>query len=938
MQKTITFFFLLLVNILSAQNESTDEKQQEVLRIIDFVESRGKLVDQIDANALTSLPIGIVREIGATRYIIAIDSAIFKPTGAYFNAYFAIEFPNTDKRVCFAGKNIKFNPQGVIGGEQSKLVLVSEHQFKISPKINLHLIPDGKNYVEWNCEGFSSLNLSGNFEFSEDWFIPANNSPAPVSANFEIHTDDIHNFITSVSFTPFTLKGLNDWTFSVTNAVVDMSELSNHPSQLFPNDYQFPFVNAPSFWTGFYLQNVNIKLPEEFSRNHQPTHIVGENLLIDQTGFTGKIAVQNVFTLEEGNMSGWGFSLNNLGVSFLSNRLVGGNMGGKIKLPATNNGLDYSAVISYHPLQQRSDYQFLLSPAENISFDAFSAKVDIHSSSTIDIRLQSGKFLPKAILNGKITMGHENASTQPLEFQNLTFETNAPYLTNGIFSLNGVESDTENKVAGFKISISNIGLITSNTYPKIGMKVGLNFSDAGSNSLSAETNIAFGAKVNEVSGNQSWSFDRVSINQIKLRVQTSPFYINGLINFIDNDPLFGDGFAGELYFKIPGIINDSIRMNAQFGNTTFRYFYFDGYFPFNIDLGNIKITRLGGGMYYHMRPVFNIPSQFFGNLQSPPNTNAHRTKYLPDESISLGFKAGVNYEYFKSEKALNGDALFEIAFQSGGGLDFVRFIGNAYMMASVVERNNKPAPIQGQVEIIYDHLHKIFDASLNATVRAKGMNGNALTKIHIEPDNWFIAVGRPSQPAQLSIAGLGNAASYVLVGTELEPMASPPVQVASLVADNGLDNQRNESALANASGFAAGIRFYGGYSSDEDKDGKFRVYSSFSYGVGFDMMLANYGPNAHCTNSTDQVGFNGWVASGQLFAYLQGQLGVRGTILKKDFNILIISGSVAALLGGKLPNPAYAYGAIVVQYSILGVLNGSFDFNFKVGNDCTIVN
>lgn len=939
MRKLIFFISFLFSNYLFGQIESnTDVQQEEVNGIIDFVISHERLVENIDPSTLTSLPIGIVREIGATRYIIAIDSAIFKPTGAYFNAYFAVEFPGTNKRICFAAKNIKFNPQGVIGGEQSKLFLVSEHQFKISPKIDLHLIPDGRNYVEWNCEGYSNINLSGSFEFSEDWFKPINNSPAPVKANFEIHTEDIHNIITSVSFTPFTLKGLNDWEFSVTNAVVDMSELSNYPSQVFPTDYQFPFVNSPSFWTGFYLKNILIKLPKEFSKHNQPTQIVGQNLLIDQTGFTGIVDVQNIFNIDEASMSGWGFSLDNFGVSFISNRLVGGNMGGKIKIPATDNGINYTANISYHPILQRSDYQFILSPIENISFDALSAKVDIHQTSIIDIRLQNGQFKPKAILNGDISFLHENASTKKLQFQHLTFETEAPYLTNGIFSLTGSENDSENKLARFNISISNIGLITSNTYPKIGMKVGLNFLDAGSNSLSAETNIAFGAKVNETNGNQSWSFDKVSVNQIKLRVQTSPFYVNGLINFIDNDPLFGDGFAGQLYFRLPGIIEDSISMNAQFGNTSFRYFYFDGYFPFNIDLGNIKITRLGGGLYYHMRPINNAPSQFFGNLQTPPNTNAHRTKYLPDETIGIGFKAGVNFQSKASEKAFNGDALMEIAFQSAGGLDFIRLIGNAYMMATVAERNSKPAPVRGQVEITYDHINKIFDASLSAIVKATGVNGNALTKIHIEREDWFIAVGRPSQPAQLSLVGLPTTSSYILVGTELEPMAPVPSQVASLVGSNGLDHQRDETALANASGFAAGIRFYGSYNSDEDNEGKFRVYTQFAYGIGFDMMLANYGPNAHCTNSTTQVGLNGWVASGQLFAYLQGQLGVRGTILKKDFDILIISGTVTAILGGKLPNPAYAYGAIVVQYSILGVLNGSFDFNFKVGSECTIVN
>lgn len=948
MRKYLLYLFLTLPFTAFSQADTVyDAMQQKVFSVIEKVKSEQRYTDALDAEALTSLPIGIIKEIGTTRYIIAIDSAVFKPNGAYFNAYMAVEFPNTNKKIAFAAKNIKFNPSGVIGGEQSKLVLVSKHSFSINPNVKLNLLPDGGNYIEWNCEGFQSVNLRGEFEFSGSRMIPLVNDVADptqsVKATFEIHTNDIHHFITSVSITPFTLTGLKDWSFKVTNAVVDMSEISNYPSMTFPMGYVMDYPSYPQMWTGFYLRELEVKLPPELSKHEEPTRLIAQNLLIDASGFTGHLQANNVFTVNDGNMSGWGFSLDAIGVDFLSNRLTAGNMSGKIKIPAMkNNGLEYSALLSYIPSTQQTNFGFTVSTQENISFDAFSAKVDLDPTSTITVQKQNGKFLPRAVLTGRIAFEHANASTAKLDFQNLTFVTSAPYLIAGTFGVVGNASSTSNKAAGFEVSISNLRLLVNASQPKIALDASVNFMDGADFSFTGITTVQFGANVGLENGLQSWSFAHVSIGRINLEVETQPFYLKGEIKFYENDPVFGKGFDGRIIFRLKNVMDENFEVNAQFGKTNYRYFYVDAYVPFSIPLGMVQITRLNGGLYYHMRPVYNNASQFYSNLNTPPSPDAHRTKYLPDNSISVGFKAGVSYKYASSEKALNGDAMLEVAFSSAGGLDFIRFDGKAYMLATVAERQSKPAPAMGTVLIQYDNIHKIFDANLNFTVNTQGINGYANSKIHIEPSIWFVCVGRPTLPASLSLFGFGTASAYVMVGNQLEPMAPVPAQVASIVSSSGLNNLRSESALSNASGFVGGVRFASSFSNEKEgqneKVENFKIYAYFAYGVGFDMMLANYGANAHCSGSSSQVGMNGWVASGQLYCYLQGGVGVRGKALGQDFDITILSGTVAAILAGKLPNPSYLYGALACQYSILGIINGSFNFDFELGNNCTIVN
>jgi hypothetical protein len=125
---------------------------------------------------------------------------------------------------------------------------------------------------------------------------------------------------------------------------------------------------------------------------------------------------------------------------------------------------------------------------------------------------------------------------------------------------------------------------------------------------------------------------------------------------------------------------------------------------------------------------------------------------------------------------------------------------------------------------------------------------------------------------------------------------------------------------------------------DDDRTERIRIYAYFAYGAGFDMMLANYGANAHCSGSSEQVGWNGWVASGQLYCYLQGGVGIRGRALGQDFDISVLNGSVAAILAGKLPKPSYLTGALACEYVILGIIKGSFTFDFELGSTCSIVN
>ncbi len=133
-----------------------------------------QLIDNLTPDNLTTLPVGIVKNIGPAQYVIIIDSVQYTATGnATISAYISVKVPNSNTHLAFAGKGIEFHPGGILGGNSTKLVLVSNHRIPLGQKVDMVLEAKAQNnYVEWNCQGFKSINLGGKFEFSRDVIIP----------------------------------------------------------------------------------------------------------------------------------------------------------------------------------------------------------------------------------------------------------------------------------------------------------------------------------------------------------------------------------------------------------------------------------------------------------------------------------------------------------------------------------------------------------------------------------------------------------------------------------------------------------------------------------------------------------------------------------------------------------------------------------------------
>lgn len=905
----------------------------------------------MDPDSSANLPFGIVKEVGATRYIICIDSAEYRNNSASMSAYMAMEFPGSQQMLCFSAQNIAFNPRGVMPGPNTKLVLVSEHRIALGPKITMVLKPDGFNYVEWDCNGFTAVNLKGYFEFDPGMIYPDPDNIQPdsvVRASFQIHTNDIHNMVVQASIAPFCIRGLEGLSFSALDATADFSELSNAPNMVFPNGYSLaPYNGIPQMWTGFYMRNFTVKLPQEMARNGQRPLIMATNLLIDQSGVSGLFSASNLFNTNQGSMSGWGFSVNTIGVNIVSNHLNGASAAGYVKLPVSeNDSLAYACVLTQNLQTGKLDYAFAITPASNIEANVIGGKLTLYNTTTIAVTKQNGKLRPQANINGKFSLTNSNARITNLEFQNMVIVTEAPLLRSATFAL-VPENPDSNKLAGFQFTISGVQVGALNNESAISFTAGVNFSDGNALSIGAaagfviKTVTATVANPAEGAGatKPKMIFDGVSINSISLAFNSGPFDLNGTILFRDNDPVYGKGFYGNIQFTIDKVMSAPAVASVWFGRVNgMRYFYVDAAVPITVPIvgTNMAIYRFMGGIYYHMSRQSNqsfesqLYTSVFGNAQ----------QYVPDANTGLGIKAGVTLGSYPSERPVNGDVALEIAFNSNGGMSYINFTGNVFFMTAINQRlsvNPNTVPIVASMVMQYDFQNDALHAALGAQVHLPGVNGNGMATFHFEPGLWYIHIGRPQQRINISVYNIGNFTAYFETGLQIDPMPAPPPQVTSVVNMNGLYDQRDENALNAGSGVAFGAAFSCGMGG-QFMIGDFGIYYNVAAGAGFDIMVLNYGPNAHCQNSASVVGINGWYATGQLYAYLQGAVGITGEVSNQTFNVTILNLSAAAILQARLPNPAWVGGSVGCDYDILGgLVSGHVDCSFQAGNQCTIV-
>ncbi|MFZ4544652.1 MAG: fibronectin type III domain-containing protein [Saprospiraceae bacterium] len=563
----------------------------------------------------------------------------------------------------------------------------------------------------------------------------------------------------------------------------------------------------------------------------------------------------------------------------------------------------------------------------------------------------------------------EKSKIDSLRFENLIISTKKPYVINaGYWSVprSGAHisgfSFYLDKIQLAKVEENNI------TKTKLHFAVGLGLASDGAKgfdiSAGGDFDI-FGATSINSEGDQVWEYDRLQINELFLNAETKGFSIAGKIIFfrpqpvvdVNNPPAinkYGRGFQGMVKLKVGGLDKGvGIEAVGIFGRVEkspgnfYKYFLVDVMVLLpkgNGIVGGMDLTAAGGGVYWHMRrndPNAGFSFQTVNVSTLKPGQTLSGCVYVPTDTIGLGIRLSVGIAA-ADPNSFNARASFEINFNAGGGINKVYFDGIAHFLQSpaagtstkLTEGNAGSIPdgMHANLFMMYDVQSSTFQANLRMYAYLeggyiRGCSGGCSTKrvgdveIYFSPKTWFINVGRPTYAKDrnkelismgiVSEGGNGQPAGELIVsayfnmGHNIPEMPDIPLSLREMF---GSSYKKVDAGMgANGKGIAFGARLE--FKASGNFLGPLGSYD-VTAGAGFDFMMVNYG-NSMCSckkrgaTVNEQIGINGWYASGQLYAYVRG---TASFIIGKPFSV-----GAGALLQVQGPNPLWIKGTVVVE-------------------------
>lgn len=977
------------------QNDSILQKIQFASSILAKVRTAQNFIKTIDASSKFELPVGISKSIGGINYDVAIYAVRLKPLYAELDMVMQIEIPQNGKQLTFMAKGIKLSNQGGIVGDAT-LQLVGDYGINFNgDKIQLILKGGtkeelGGTYAKIDCDGFKEIGIDANVVFSRDLLLPENlngtiQPDVRVTTSFKSIIANWNDLLVQVSLPNFQVKGLTGFGFTVDQAVFDFSDLRNSPSVVFPKGYTSSQMlpDNQNLWRGFYVRQLSVRLPQQFkNKDNARTSLSAYNMIIDQQGVSGLFEGKKLIALDKGDMSGWAFSLDSLGIELQANQLVQAGFNGGIVIPISGGqkSFDYKAIIS-----NDDNYLFNVIAKSDMSFPMFqAAKVEIYKGSSLEVRVLNGTFLPKANLHGrmnvqgKLSDGGQGVELADIRFENLQIQSVKPFIQVGTFSF-GSEA-LQQKMAGFPVSISEIGL-RNITDKELGLdfKLKLNLVGESNGAFAADAGLTVVGNMGTEGGAQSWRFKTVEVREIGVDINGGAFKFKGRLIFYRNDIAYGDGFNGIIDAEFASMVK--VKASAIFGNVKgMRYWYADAMINFSpgiLIFPGVGINGFGGGAYFKMKMDNSGKGSALGKTASG-------IVYVPAENAGLGLKATVSISSNPKEEAFNVDATFEISFYERGGVRYMAFMGNAFIATGALdnvlgkiqastgklldvvkkaeasaskgllasgqadnatieavhgttESEGKRGAISAKVFISFDFENSVLHGNFKVGIDvATVITGGGEAVLHFAPQEWYVYIGTPENRFNLGI-GIGSiraqADSYFMVGTKILGSPPPPEAVSRILGGINLDYMKDLNEIGTGAGFAFGSSF----SINTGKMTFLIFYAKFEAGLGFDLMLKNYG-DVRCEGNSDRIGINGWYANGQIYAYLEGAVGIKVDLffVKGDFEILSIG--AAAILQAQFPNPFWMQGTVGGKFNILGgLVSGSCSFQVTLGSKCKLV-
>lgn len=1011
---------IALKEAFSSGKNYTTKSNLALLKLPDSIESVAKkifssknlnFVEKITGIKPIDLPIGLK---GMTSDGFGAELVIVKakvtPQYLELTAFAKLQTQFSGVELYFAADGLKLSHDGGIVGSWKLHLLSNKSLPQLGGKMLFTILgsqfnkttgdfnDDNNSYIEFDCDGFKNFEFTADIRLSRSLVVPVGANGKRIAYDKDLSTDGYKavgnsnyvgvainlkasswsDLLLKVSLPNFELTKLEKWTFSIQDAVYDMSDLQNSSTVVFPEIYAtknlFPGGNKNA-WKGFYASKIKVILPPEFKNNNadKRTEFDAENLMLDNLGVSGNFKAKNI--LDKGSATGWQFRVDEIAVKIDVNILTSGSFKGAIKPGAISSYLDFDGLIT--PETYR-----LTVKVDQADMNMFKGKLVFKKDSWVKMEVDKEKeqFRAEAFLNGWLNIS-ETSKTSPTDslakgnkinfngivFQNLHLKSyEKPFIKADYF---GFPNDA--KLGSFPVSFENIHLVTpTDDIVGIAFKMKLNLMDKSG--LYADTSLQILGKFTNESFH-SYTFDKVKMDEITIDVEKSGFRMFGQIGFFDNDPTYGNGFRGEVNLELKNL-NIAGKAKALFANKDFRYWFAD----FQIDNSTtskspLKIQQVVGGLSYKMKRVDGAMAWSYSN-----------SAYAPDAKSGWGLRAGAKATFGQGE-TFKAKLFLELQYNSNGGLNRLYFLGEGALMseskqidgnvtlpwssygalfdgpegkeltkylsngnllkitkrAHPVSEVAKDGKIGLFVSIEKDFEHDTFDGLFEAYLKLQGLKGsgenNKFGMVHLysSPNKSYLHVGTPVDKLG-AIFKIGiydvNVGAYFMTGDVIPSQIPPHPRVLEILGPDIMNDNRDLSLLDDARGFAFGLNFAVQWNAD------FSIfYARIEAGGGFDIMHRKLN-GVSCAGRPGLVGNDGWYSMGQVYAYIYGEMGIKVKLFLIERKFKILEAGVAAMFRGEFPNPTHMEGFVGVSYNVLGgLIKGRVRFKVELGEKCDFI-
>jgi hypothetical protein len=734
---------------VSSVAEENRSKAQKTMAYLD--QNPDKVKAFLSFEDLVTLPVGLKQKLPDNSEVtIGIFSAEFSTTGAILTFFVRLktkidnysEGESNERDLLFGVSGISFTKTGglngnltagllgdyTIPGKNWTVVLKGGGDNIASPDLS-------KTYVTFSCSSFVEAKVTAEIVFPRNVVVPydlttrqSKEGRFKMLASATVNRGFRDMILTATGNEPFAVAGFEKYGFNITNAVVDMSDISGSPLVVFPAEYQHPDKTDPALWRGVALQQLTVLFPKEFEKE-SGTDFTVSGLFIDKSGFSGKVAYANSTGLVFGAQK-WQFSMKKFGVEFLQNKFVAGGFAGDFYTPINGSpteagsvGFGYASII-----KANGDVAFTVNAdADDVPIKCWKAKGKIYQGSQITMQVVNGKFYPSCNLSGEMsigankinasnaTEGFETGDDASVSFTGLIFENlNIATLPNFTFTIGNFRylNSDNSKIAKIPVAITRLekeaGAPSGEFWLGFGLKISLMKDKfAGSTDLTIRSyydNSTGKLKLGSSTGT------KIKLNSVYLSGGTTAFSIEGQVVLFETNPNlpgfsggdFGKGFYGDMTVAIQEPFNIGVEAKALFGKPSvgdYRYGYFSIYtgepntgvakpIPLSSKPGEKIKKSTAASVKTDQASGFKIPTglgdlaingiglAIYFNMKPRFNpANVDQPIYTIDNTIPFGFKVMVGVQNYTGPTTYTGKVALDISLSSTSGINSIGLYG-----------------------------------------------------------------------------------------------------------------------------------------------------------------------------------------------------------------------------------------------------------------------